>query len=78
MEESKIEELLHIKTTGRDDTRANSYNYPYEPTDNCVLERLVSSGLIGKKNHLIDYGCGVKAKIGINPVNKRCLQIPRS
>lgn len=58
MEETKIEELLHIKTTGRDDTRANSYNYPYEPTDYCVLERLVSSGLIGKKNHLIDYGCG--------------------
>lgn len=50
MEETKIEELLHIKTTGRDDTRANSYNYPYEPTDYCVLERLVSSGLIGKKN----------------------------
>ena len=58
MEESKIEELLHIKTTGRDDTRANSYNYPYEPTDYCVLERLAASGLISKKNHLIDYGSG--------------------
>lgn len=58
MEEAKIEELLHIKTTGRDDTRANNYNYPYEPTDYCVLERLASSGYIGKKNHLIDYGSG--------------------
>lgn len=58
MEESKIETLLNIKTTGRDDTRANSFNYPYEPTDYCVLKELVQSGLIGKKNHLIDYGSG--------------------
>lgn len=58
MEDKELEKLLGIKTTGRDDTRADSYNYPYEPTDYCVLKRLAESGYIGKKNHLIDYGCG--------------------
>ena len=56
--DKEIEKLLGIKTTGRDDTRADSYNYPYEPTDYCVLKRLAECGYIGKKNHLVDYGCG--------------------
>jgi len=56
--EAKIEKLLNIKTSGRDDTRANTFNYPYEPTEYAVLERLVQSGLINKKNTLIDYGSG--------------------
>ena len=50
--------MLKIRTTGRDDSNANQYNYPYEPTPYCVLERLVNSGYITKKNSLIDYGCG--------------------
>lgn len=58
MDDKEIEKLLGIKTTGRDDTRADSYNYPYEPTDYCVLSRLAGSGYVGKNNHLIDYGCG--------------------
>lgn len=49
---------LHIKTTGRDDSRSNTYNYPYEPTDYAVLERLAGEGYIDKKSLLIDYGCG--------------------
>lgn len=56
--ETRWDKLLHIKTTGRDDSRADQYRYPYEPTPYCVLEQLANSGYIGKKNTLIDYGCG--------------------
>ncbi len=52
------DELLNIKTSGRDDTIANQFNYPYEPSPYRVLERLGKSGYIGKKNVLLDYGCG--------------------
>ena len=48
--------LLRIKTTGRDDSHADQYRYPYEPTPYSVLERLANSGMIGKKNVLLDYG----------------------
>ncbi len=56
--ELQYEKLLNIKTTGRDDTNADQYRYPYEPTPYCVLDRLASSGEIRKKNVLLDYGCG--------------------
>lgn len=56
--ELQWDKLLKIKTTGRDDSRANQYRYPYEPTPYCVLERLANSGYISKKNVLLDYGCG--------------------
>lgn len=52
------DKLLNIKTSGRDDSRSDQYRYPYEPTPYIVLERLAHSGYIGKKNILIDYGCG--------------------
>lgn len=58
MNESQWDKLLHIKTTGRDDSRADQYHYPYEPTPYTILERLANSGYITKKNMLIDYGCG--------------------
>ncbi|MBE5957043.1 MAG: class I SAM-dependent methyltransferase [Lachnospiraceae bacterium] len=58
MTEAQWDKLLHIKTTGRDDSRADQYRYPYEPTPYSVLERLANEGYIGKKNCLIDYGCG--------------------
>lgn len=58
MNEAKWDKLLHIKTTGRDDSRADQYRYPYEPTPYSVLERLANSGYITKKNTLVDYGCG--------------------
>jgi len=32
MTEAQWDKLLHIKTTGRDDSRADQYRYPYEPT----------------------------------------------
>lgn len=56
--EKEWEKLLRISTTGRDDTNADTYRYPYEPTPYAVLERLAESGLIRKKNMLLDYGCG--------------------
>lgn len=58
MLEKQIEEMLGIRTTGRDASRADSYNYPYEPTDYRVLKRLAQSGFINKKSYLIDYGSG--------------------
>jgi len=49
---------LQIQTTGRDDSAADAYRYPYEPTPYCVLERLAASGLIGETDVVLDYGCG--------------------
>ncbi len=56
--ESQWDRMLKIKTTGRDDSHADAYCYPYEPTPYCVLERLANSGLIQKKKKLLDYGTG--------------------
>ena len=52
------DKLLKIKTTGRDDSNSDQYRYPYEPTPYRVLERLANSGLIRKKDVVLDYGCG--------------------
>lgn len=56
--EEKWDRLLKIKTSGRDDTQADQYRYPYEPTPYSVLERLANTGYIRKGNTLLDYGCG--------------------
>lgn len=56
--ETRWDRLLAVRTTGRDDTNADQYRYPYEPTPYSVLERLANSGLIRKENTLLDYGCG--------------------
>lgn len=56
--EAQWDKLLKVKTTGRDDSHSDQYRYPYEPTPYCVLERLANSGLIGKKNTVLDYGTG--------------------
>lgn len=52
------DKLLKIKTTGRDATNSDCYNYPYEPTPYSVLERLANSGLITAEDTVLDYGCG--------------------
>ena len=62
--ENAWDKLLQIKTTGRDDTNADEYRYPYEPTPYTVLERLADSGLIGKDDVVLDYGCG-KGRVGL-------------
>ena len=53
--ESQWDKMLKIKTTGRDDSHADAFCYPYEPTPYCVLERLANSGLIQKKQTVLDY-----------------------
>ncbi len=60
MRDSEIiwDESLKIRTAGRDDSGSDQYHYPYEPTPYCVLERLSDSGLIGRKDVVLDYGCG--------------------
>lgn len=56
--ENTWDKLLQIKTTGRDDSHADQYHHPYEPTPYCVLERLANKGFIGKRDVVLDYGCG--------------------
>lgn len=56
--EQEWDKLLKIKTTGRDDSHADTYKYPYEPTPYAVLERLAQSGLLSKQDVLLDYGSG--------------------
>jgi len=54
---------LRIQTCGRDETGADEYHHPYEPTPYNVLERLADSGLVGKDDVVLDYGCG-KGRVG--------------
>ena len=61
--ESTWDKLLQIKTIGRDELGADQYHHPYEPTPYSVLERLADSGLIGKDDIVLDYGCG-KGRVG--------------
>ena len=61
--EHRWDKLLQIKTSGRDDTHADEYHHPYEPTPYCVLERLVDSGLFREEDVVLDYGCG-KGRVG--------------
>lgn len=63
MNELQWDKLLKIKTTGRDDSKSDTYHYPYEPTPYSVLERLANSGYLAKSDVLIDYGCG-KGRVG--------------
>ena len=73
--EQEWEQVLQIKTTGRDDSRSDAEHHPYEPTDYCILERLANSGYITKQNTLIDYGSG-KGRVSIFMANQtRCHSI---
>lgn len=61
--ENNWDKLLQIQTCGRDETNADEYHHPYEPTPYTVLERLVTSGLITHEDVVLDYGCG-KGRVG--------------
>ena len=61
--ENNWDASLQIKTSGRDELGADEYHHPYEPTPYSVLERLANSGLIGKDDVVLDYGCG-KGRVG--------------
>ncbi len=56
--EKAWDKVLNIKTTGQDYSKANFLRYAYEPTPYPVLERLANSGYIGKRDVILDYGCG--------------------
>ena len=57
------DKLLQIHTTGRDESNADRYHHPYEPTPYNVLERIAGSGFFGKEDVVLDYGCG-KGRVG--------------
>ena len=61
--ENKWDLALGIRTAGRDETNADQYHHPYEPTPYCVLERLAESGFFGENDVVLDYGCG-KGRVG--------------
>ena len=54
---------LQIHTCGRDESNADAYHHPYEPTDYRVLERLAKSGFFGENDVVLDYGSG-KGRVG--------------
>ena len=61
--ENNWDKFLQIETVGRDETNADEYHHPYEPTDYPVLERLAKSGFFGEGDVVVDYGCG-KGRVG--------------
>ena len=61
--ENNWDKLLQVRTCGRDETNADEYHHPYEPTDYPVLERLAESGFFGEDDVVLDYGCG-KGRVG--------------
>ena len=61
--EAAWDQLLRIKTCGRDEEGADEYHHPYEPTPYSVLERLAESGFFGRDDVVLDYGCG-KGRVG--------------
>ena len=61
--ENNWDKLLQIRTCGRDETNADEYHHPYEPTPYKVLGRLVKSGFFGQGDVVLDYGCG-KGRVG--------------
>ena len=61
--ENTWDATLHIQTTGRDETNADAWHHPYEPTPYSVLERLADNGLIDREDVVLDYGCG-KGRVG--------------
>ena len=73
--ENSMDKQLKIQTIGRDDSKEDTYHYPYEPTPYSVLERLAESEYITRDNILVDYGCGkgrvdfyLSAKVGCETI----------
>lgn len=57
MNEREWDKRLRIRTIGREDESDANYS-PYEPTPYAVLQRLADSGVVRRRHHLLDYGCG--------------------
>lgn len=58
IDEIKTDKMLRIRTGGRDDSEADTFHYPYEPTPYAVLDRLAGSGYLKKEDRVLDYGAG--------------------
>lgn len=61
--EQSWDDLLNIRTTGRDEEKADQYHHPYEPTPYRVLQRMADSGFFTEEDVVLDYGCG-KGRVG--------------
>ena len=61
--EKNWDKVLQITTCGRDESNADEYHHPYEPTPYSVLERLAESGFFREEDVVLDYGCG-KGRVG--------------
>ena len=61
--EASWDKKLNISTVGIDDSRADAFRYPYEPTPYSVLERIADSGFLDENSVVVDYGCG-KGRVG--------------
>ena len=73
--EGQWDKLLKVRTSGRDDSHSDRYHYPYEPTPYSVLERLAETGLIGKKQTLLDYGTGKGRVCFFMSYQTRCFSV---
>ncbi|WP_018664881.1 methyltransferase [Heyndrickxia acidiproducens] len=59
MNDSYIDGLLHIKTTGEQQGFNQSLHYNrYEPTPYVALDELFDHYEIEKSDHVVDFGCG--------------------
>lgn len=63
MTDAQWEKKLNIGTGAARHEKDDKNHSRYEPTPYAVLERLAKSGLIGRDDVLIDYGCG-KGRVG--------------
>lgn len=63
MNDVQWDKKLKIRTCGRDDSHADDFHYPYEPTPYTVLNRLAACDYLSRDSILIDYGCG-KGRVG--------------
>ena len=60
--ENSMDKQLKIQTTGRDDSKEDTYHHPYEPTPYSVLERLAGSEYITRDNILVQAGSAMLAQ----------------
>ena len=65
--EHSWDKLLQIHTCGRDDTHADQYHHPYEPTPYSVLERLAA---VSSRLELLEKLADLSKLFGYaNPMN---------
>jgi len=58
MKDKYYDKLLHIKTSGNQESPSGFHYYRYEPTPYTALEQLFESYEINTRNRLVDFGCG--------------------